>query len=134
MNTLNLEKPVAKVPQRPLSDLLTDLRQAGVQVWLDGDRLRYKAPKGALTPALMGELRDRKADIVAYYGEGTRARLRSIRHNRDETQMRLVVRGPQSGSDVVICAIGAEGASRLHNLDGVALVAADSEQKVSLVR
>jgi thioesterase domain-containing protein/acyl carrier protein len=66
VNTLNLEKPVATVPQRPLSDLLTDLRQAGVQVWLDGDRLRYKAPKGALTPALMGELRDRKADIVAF--------------------------------------------------------------------
>ena len=66
MNTVNLEMPVAATPQRPLSDLLTDLRQAGVQVWLDGDRLRYKAPKGALTPALIGELRDRKTDILAF--------------------------------------------------------------------
>jgi amino acid adenylation domain-containing protein len=66
MNTLNLEKSLAAVPQRPLSDLLTDLRQAGVQVWLDGDRLRYKAPKGALTPNLMGELRDRKAELIDF--------------------------------------------------------------------
>ena len=66
MNTLNLETAVAKAPQRPLSDLLKDLRQAGVQVWVDGDRLRYKAPKGALTPNLMGELRDRKTEILAF--------------------------------------------------------------------
>jgi hypothetical protein len=66
VNTLNLETAVTAASPRPLTDLLTDLRQAGVQVWLDGDRLRYKAPKGALTPALMGELRDRKVDIIAF--------------------------------------------------------------------
>jgi thioesterase domain-containing protein/acyl carrier protein len=66
MSTVNLEMSVALPPQRPLPDLLTELRQAGIQVWMDGNRLRYKAPKGSLTPDLMGELRDRKADIVAF--------------------------------------------------------------------
>ncbi|NEQ43670.1 MAG: hypothetical protein F6K00_08970 [Leptolyngbya sp. SIOISBB] len=66
MNTLNLETAVTAAPPRPLAELLTDLRQAGVQVWLAGDRLRYKAPKGALTPVLMGELRDRKLDIITF--------------------------------------------------------------------
>jgi thioesterase domain-containing protein/acyl carrier protein len=66
VNTLNLETSVTATPPRPLAELLMDLRQVGAQVWLDGDRLRYKAPKGALTPALMGELRDRKTDIVAF--------------------------------------------------------------------
>ncbi|MEB3269818.1 MAG: alpha/beta fold hydrolase [Leptolyngbya sp.] len=66
MNTLNLETAATAASPRPLTDLLTDLRQAGVQVWLEGDRLRYKAPKGALTPDLMGELRDRKAAIITF--------------------------------------------------------------------
>ncbi|WP_008315088.1 alpha/beta fold hydrolase [Leptolyngbya sp. PCC 6406] len=66
MNTLNLETAVTAAPPRPLADLLTDLRQAGVQVWMEGDRLRYKAPKGALTPVLMEELRDRKLDIITF--------------------------------------------------------------------
>lgn len=66
MNTLNLETAATAAPPRPLADLLTDLRQAGVQVWLEGDRLRYKAPKGALTPVLMEELRDRKSAIITF--------------------------------------------------------------------
>jgi len=66
VNTLNLDISVTAAPPRPLAELLTELRQAGVQVWLEGDRLRYKAPKGVLTPDLMGELRDRKLDIITF--------------------------------------------------------------------
>jgi hypothetical protein len=33
-------------------ELLAYLRQRGVELWADGDQLRYNAPKGVLTPFL----------------------------------------------------------------------------------
>jgi pyochelin synthetase len=33
-------------------ELLANLRKRGVELWADGDRLRYNAPKGVLTPFL----------------------------------------------------------------------------------
>jgi len=45
---------------------LEDLRHRDIEVWVDGDRLRCKAPAGAIDPALREELRRRKQDIVAF--------------------------------------------------------------------
>jgi amino acid adenylation domain-containing protein len=47
-----------------LVELMAELRCARVRVWAEGDQLRYQAPRGALTPELLGELRNRKAEIV----------------------------------------------------------------------
>ncbi|WP_245650502.1 non-ribosomal peptide synthetase [Nocardia harenae] len=55
-------------------DLVTDLRQRGVQLWADGDQLRFRAPQGALTaddrerlvaqkPALLEHLAQEQAEI-----------------------------------------------------------------------
>ncbi len=75
-----------------------------------------------------------KADIEAYYGEGTRTRLRSIKRDDDDTHMRLMV-NPQGGSNVVVvCSVAADGVSSLADGDGVALVASVSEETVSLVQ
>ncbi len=49
-----------------LNEFLRDLRQHGVQLWLEGDRLRYRAAKELLTPALLAELRARKPEIVTF--------------------------------------------------------------------
>ena len=49
---------------RPLVEVMAALRAAEVRVWADGAQLRYQGPKGALTPALLGELRSRKDDIL----------------------------------------------------------------------
>ena len=46
------------------ADLLASLQQRGVQLWLDGDRVRYKAAADALTPAVLAQLRERKAEII----------------------------------------------------------------------
>ena len=51
---------------RTIAQLLTHLQSLDIKLWLDGERLRYSAPKGALTRALRAELRARKAEIVAY--------------------------------------------------------------------
>ena len=47
------------------AELLAHLQRQGVVLWADGDRLRYKAPKGLLTPALREELTERKGEILA---------------------------------------------------------------------
>lgn len=51
---------------KTLDKLLTDLRQQGVTLWLEGDRLRYRSPEGALTPDLIAELKSRKSEILAF--------------------------------------------------------------------
>ena len=48
------------------AELLSALHARDVRVWVDGDRLRVSAPKGALTAELQAELARRKDEIVAY--------------------------------------------------------------------
>jgi amino acid adenylation domain-containing protein len=51
----------------PLGALLDKLRERRVELWVEGDRLRYRAPAGALTPVLLAELKNRRSDVVAYF-------------------------------------------------------------------
>jgi len=46
------------------AELLADLEQRGVRLWIDGDQLGIRAPKGALTTALRDELLRHKAAIM----------------------------------------------------------------------
>ena len=45
--------------------LLQDLSALGVELWLDSGQLRYRGPQEAVSPALLGRLREAKAEIVA---------------------------------------------------------------------
>ena len=47
------------------ADLLRELEGAGVRLQADGDKLRVRAPRGALTPVLRTALQARKVEIVA---------------------------------------------------------------------
>jgi amino acid adenylation domain-containing protein len=49
-----------------LSEFLAQLRALDIRVWAEGDRLRYSAPTGALTPGLREELVARKEEILAF--------------------------------------------------------------------
>ncbi|CAM2064007.1 Amino acid adenylation domain-containing protein [Sulfidibacter corallicola] len=51
-----------------VQDLLSRLRRAGINLWLEGEKLRFSAPKGAMTAALRADLAATKADIVAFLG------------------------------------------------------------------
>lgn len=46
------------------SKLLTELQQRGVNLTVDGDNLRYVAPKGALTDELRQAIKDHKAELL----------------------------------------------------------------------
>src|SRR5215831_853171 len=49
-----------------IDKLLSALRDEGVRVWLESGELRYSAPKGALPPRRLGELREMKQQLVLY--------------------------------------------------------------------
>ncbi|MET0623242.1 MAG: amino acid adenylation domain-containing protein, partial [Pyrinomonadaceae bacterium] len=50
-------------------EFLSRLRALGVALRADGDRLRYTAAEGALTPALREELAARKAEVMSFLRE-----------------------------------------------------------------
>jgi hypothetical protein len=47
-----------------VEDLLTELQQQQVQLWLEDDQLRYRAPQGALTKDLRDALLRQKPEII----------------------------------------------------------------------
>ncbi|MDP1535576.1 MAG: condensation domain-containing protein, partial [Burkholderiales bacterium] len=52
-----------------IRELIEKLAENRVDVWLDGNKLRYRAPKQALSPELMGELKAGKEALIAYLRE-----------------------------------------------------------------
>ncbi|MBI1825732.1 MAG: aminotransferase class III-fold pyridoxal phosphate-dependent enzyme [Planctomycetes bacterium] len=50
---------------------LTDLKRRGVEIWADGDRLRFSAPKGVLDDGLRDELRRHKDYLLKLLQEDT---------------------------------------------------------------
>ena len=51
-------------------DFLNDLRKKKIKVWAEGNKLRYSAPKGALSQELRHELVRLKPEILAFLGAG----------------------------------------------------------------
>jgi hypothetical protein len=45
-------------------DALARLRAAGVDLWLEGDALRYRAPSGVLAPERLDWLREHKPELI----------------------------------------------------------------------
>jgi amino acid adenylation domain-containing protein len=74
---------------KTLDTLLFELSQKDVHLWLEGDRLRYRAAKEAVTPELLAEVKNRKAEIVKF--------LREVTDNRS-SQIPPIVKIDRSGS------------------------------------
>lgn len=51
--------------ERSIADVLAELDAVGVQLWLEGSELRYRSPKGVMTPERLELLRSRRDDVVA---------------------------------------------------------------------
>ena len=45
-------------------DFVSYLQNLGVKLWIDGKQLRYRSPKGVITPELKKNIVDRKAEIL----------------------------------------------------------------------
>ncbi len=46
-------------------EFLSLLNSLDIKVWIENDQLRYRAPKGAMTPAIKQELMERKQEILS---------------------------------------------------------------------
>ncbi len=58
-----------------VSDLLDSVAAAGVELWAEGSRLRFKGPRGALTAEQRSALTSHRAAVVAALREGAEARV-----------------------------------------------------------
>src|SRR5687767_2046244 len=45
-------------------ELLSELLKLDIKLWMDGERLRYNAPQGVMTPELQAELVKHKTEII----------------------------------------------------------------------
>jgi len=59
-------------------NFLSDLRKKDIRLALDGEKLKINAPTGALTDEIKVQLRDRKAEIIAFLQEAEQSRDSSI--------------------------------------------------------
>ena len=50
---------------RDVADLLSSLESIGVHLWLEDAQLRYRAPRGVMTPDRLESLRSRRTEITA---------------------------------------------------------------------
>lgn len=69
-------------------DLIQRLHDAGVTLSVDGDRLRYRAPVGALTDELRAALSELKPDLVYEFHERAGILEYDARLPRDEAERR----------------------------------------------
>jgi thioesterase domain-containing protein len=52
-----------------VAELLSQLREKGIELSVDGDRLRCVAERGALTPSMSQQIREHKAEILELLGK-----------------------------------------------------------------
>lgn len=50
----------------PIVEFLSYLREIGVQLWLEGEVLRYQAPRDVITDELLSEISVRKSDVITF--------------------------------------------------------------------
>ncbi|MFO1432619.1 MAG: condensation domain-containing protein [Candidatus Competibacteraceae bacterium] len=72
-------------PAENLQRFLAELNRQGIMLWLDGDYLRYRAPKGVLTATLRAELVRRKAELLAFLQQAQQKPAGSAPPGRKET-------------------------------------------------
>ena len=66
-----------------LDELLLSLRHNNVNLWVEKDRLRYKAPHEVMTPKLLAQIRKHKKEIIAFLGEADTYKESSLPEIRD---------------------------------------------------
>lgn len=57
------------IPLTPLEILLTELERLDIKLWVEGDKLRFDAPPGALTAEMRARLQTSKPDLIRFLDE-----------------------------------------------------------------
>ena len=87
----------------PGRDLLQRLHNARVTLSIEGNRLRYRCPAGAMTPDLRGALADWKPDLLYEYDERSGILEYDANLPRDEAeriaQSATLATGPEKGDE-----------------------------------
>ncbi|MEH1947793.1 MAG: cupin-like domain-containing protein [Nostoc sp.] len=65
-NNHNSSNSSVDKPMKMVDKFVSELQQLDVKLWIEGDRLRYKAPKETLTPDLLAQMKDRKEEILSF--------------------------------------------------------------------
>ena len=54
-------------------EFLSLLNNLDIKIWLEDGQLRFRAPKGAMTDELKQQIKERKAEIIAFLQEAQTA-------------------------------------------------------------
>ncbi|MDE5123241.1 MAG: KR domain-containing protein, partial [Trichodesmium sp. St19_bin1] len=60
-----------ELTQTNLLLLMEELRRKNVVLWTEGDRLRYRSPKGVLSPTLLAQMKGNKAGIIDFLSQAS---------------------------------------------------------------
>lgn len=52
--------------KQPIDDFVSQLKAMGIKLWVEGEGLRYKAPKGVATPEILKKMSERKEEIIKH--------------------------------------------------------------------
>ncbi len=72
----------------PVEELVLELHQSGVRIWLENNQLRSRAPKGAITPALRNRIQTHKTALIDFLAQ-------------TQTEMLSIQPVPRKTSDVI---------------------------------
>ena len=106
---------------RAATNLLNELRRAGIRVQVEGGDLRLRGPREALTPTLVARVRKRKPELLAL----KRGEVASPRapDNRPVVAVSAPLAGRQAQDDRPAC--GHEGAVVFLTIQGLGTLCSD---------
>jgi len=99
-----------------LMDYVTKLEAKGIELWVEGERLRYRAPKEQMTPALLAELKQFKNELLPILkARAGAARLQPVSHGQQALWM-LYQLAPRSAAYNILYAARLHAAVDLESL------------------
>ncbi len=78
---------VKAMPVAELAEFLVDLSRRGIELWVEGNQLRYRVPRGVLTAALRADITEHKSTIIAL--------LRSRNNEKGGTSFPALIPAPE---------------------------------------
>ena len=61
-----------------IKEILLELHQLDIKLWLEEGRLLYDAPKDAMTPEILGQIKQKKSEIISFLQEDSAPKRQSI--------------------------------------------------------